>query len=113
MSMPYSAIACTATGMVPEMDPAHASTAFLTAGGGSCFNSTHVGNREPPARLQHPKGLAEDGSLVLGQLDHAVEDHDVDRTVGERNLLDGALEEDRVLPGWATQRIWRSRPMRT
>src|SRR5262249_51368256 len=85
MSMPFSAIARTTTGMVPEMDPAHASTAFLTAGGGSCFTSTHIGNSEPPARLQHPKGPAEDGSLVLGQLDHAVGDHDVDRIVGERN----------------------------
>ena len=31
--------------------------------------------------------------LVAGEVDHAVRDHDVDRVVGERNLLDVALEE--------------------
>src|SRR5438876_7369253 len=32
----------------------------------------HVGNGEAPARLQHPGGLADDPSLVAGEVDHAI-----------------------------------------
>jgi hypothetical protein len=59
--------------------------------------SDHIGDREPATGAQHPGGLAEDPGLVRGEIDHAVRDDDVDRAVGQRNLLDGALEEFDVL----------------
>ena len=46
-----------------------------------------------PPGAKHPEHFREHGRLVCGQIDHAVGDHDVDRGIGQRNVLDGALHE--------------------
>ena len=61
-----------------------------------------VADGEPAAGPQHPRRLAEDGGLVAGEVDHAVGDDHVDRVVGQRDVLDRALDELDVLdPGLA------------
>ena len=57
----------------------------------------HVGDGEAPAGAQDARGLAQHLRLVAGEVDHAVGDHDVDGRVGERQLLDVALDELDVL----------------
>ena len=57
----------------------------------------HVGHGEAPARLEHARGLAQDLLLVAGEVDDAVGDDDVDGGVGQRDLLEVALEELGVL----------------
>jgi hypothetical protein len=52
-----------------------------------------VADPHPAARTQHTGDLAEHNLLVGRQNDHAIGDHDVDRFVVEREVLDGALEE--------------------
>ena len=56
-----------------------------------------VADREAPTGAQDPRRLAEHRGLVGREVDHAVGDHDVDRGVGERNVLDRALQELDVL----------------
>src|SRR5258706_16022691 len=52
-----------------------------------------VRHGEPPARLQHAEGFGEDARLVGGKVDHTVGDDDVDRVVGQRDVLDLATQE--------------------
>jgi hypothetical protein len=52
-----------------------------------------IGDREPAAGAQDARGLGEHLGLVRREVDHAVGDHDVDGRVGERDVLDVALEE--------------------
>jgi hypothetical protein len=60
----------------------------------------HVRDGEPPTGPQHPSGLGEHLGLIAREVDHAVGDHHVDAGVGERQLLEIALEELDVLnPG--------------
>src|SRR5207244_2678756 len=65
--------------------------------GGELPELDHVGDREPAAWLEHPERLADHGALVLREIDDTVGDDHVDRGIGQRHLLDGALEEDGVL----------------
>ena len=61
-----------------------------------------VADGEAAAGPQHPRRLAEDLRLVAGEVDHAVGDDHVDRVVGQRDVLDRALDELDVLdPGLA------------
>ena len=65
-----------------------------------------VGDREPAAGAQHSQGLAEDLVLVRGQVDDAVGDDDVNRVVGQRDVLDAAQQELDVLhPGLGLVRV--------
>ena len=57
----------------------------------------HVGDGEAAAGAQHARGLGEHDALVGGEVDHAVGDDDVDGGVGQRDLLEVALEELDVL----------------
>jgi hypothetical protein len=52
-----------------------------------------IGDRHAPARPQDVRRLAEYPRLVPGQVDDAVGDHDVDARVGQRQLLEVALDE--------------------
>ncbi len=61
--------------------------------GGHWSVSHHVGDREPPSRLEHPEGITQHVRLVGSQVDHAITDDDIDRVCGQRDLLDAALEE--------------------
>ena len=56
-----------------------------------------VRDREAPARLEHAERLGQHAVLVGREVDHAVRDDDVDRVVGQRNVLDLALQELDVL----------------
>jgi hypothetical protein len=58
------------------------------------------------ARPQDARGLAQHPRLVSGEVDDAVGDHDVDGRVGQRDVLDVALDE----LGVARARIRRVRP---
>src|ERR1044072_5561780 len=69
----------------------------LARGGVHVGVGDHVRDGEVPARLQDPRGLADHAALVGGEVDHAVGDHDVDRVVLERDLLDVAFEPMDVL----------------
>ena len=61
-----------------------------------------VADGEAPTGPQDPRRLAEDLRLVAGEVDHAVGDDHVDRVVGQRDVLDRALDELDVLdPGLA------------
>ena len=53
----------------------------------------HVGDGEAAARLQHAERLAQHAVLVGREVDDAVRDDDVDRVVGQRDVLDLALQE--------------------
>ena len=55
----------------------------------------HVGDGEAAAGAQHARGLGDHPRLVAGEVDDAVGDHDVDARVGQRDLLDVALERTR------------------
>src|SRR5262249_22540934 len=57
----------------------------------------HIRYGEAAARLQDAERLAQDLVLVARQIDDAVGDDDVDRVVGQRNVLDLALQELHVL----------------
>jgi hypothetical protein len=59
----------------------------------------HVGDGEPAAGTQHARCFADDPGLVAGEVDHAVGDHDVDAVVGDRHLLEVALDELDVRDG--------------
>src|SRR5690349_4383555 len=50
----------------------------------------HVGDRESPTWLEEAKSFLDHGCLVLGEVDHAVRDEDVDRSVWKRDILDRA-----------------------
>ena len=52
-----------------------------------------VGDGEAAARLEHAEGLAQHAVLVGREVDDAVGDDDVHRVVGQRDVLDLALEE--------------------
>ena len=61
-----------------------------------------VADGEAAAGPQDPGRLAEDLRLVAGEVDDAVGDDHVDRVVGQRHVLDRALDELDVLdPGLA------------
>ena len=53
----------------------------------------HVGDREASAGLQHAGDFSEHLALVGREVDHAIRDHDIDGPVGQRNVLDVALDE--------------------
>jgi len=53
----------------------------------------HVGDPDPASGPQHPEHLGEHRRLVGGQVDHAVRDDHVDRTVGQGHVLDEPLDE--------------------
>ena len=53
----------------------------------------HIGDRQPPTRLQHAERLAEHLRLVRHQVDHAVGDDHVARPVGDRQMLEFAQPE--------------------
>src|SRR6266550_5132186 len=53
----------------------------------------HIGNREPASRPKHPERLFDHSALVLGQVDHAVRDDDIDRSVRQWHILDRPLQE--------------------
>ena len=74
------------------MQPTHSSMLWRTASGTSPRDH-HVGDGEAAAGPQHAEGLAQDAVLVGGEIDDAVGDDDVDGVVGQRNVLDLALEE--------------------
>ena len=52
-----------------------------------------VGDLEPAARLEHTLDLREDRVLVGHEVNHAVRDHDVQRLVRQRELLDQPLPD--------------------
>src|SRR5438094_2303519 len=56
-----------------------------------------VGDGEPATRPKDARGLAEHLGLIAGEIDHAVGDDDVDRAVGQWDLLEIALAELDVL----------------
>ena len=56
-----------------------------------------VADPDPSARPEHAPHLLEHLGLVGGQVDHAVRDDHVDARVGQRDVLDVALEELDVL----------------
>jgi hypothetical protein len=57
----------------------------------------HIGDGETAAGLEHAEGFAQDAILVGGEIDDAVGDDDIDRVVGQGDVLDFALEELDVL----------------
>ena len=76
--------------------PTHKRMLFRISGGNLAARD-HVGNGEAPAGLQHAEGLAQDAVLVRRQVDHAVGNDHVHRVVGQRDVLDLALQELDVL----------------
>ena len=56
-----------------------------------------VGDREAAAGLEHAEGFAQHAILVGREIDHAVGDDHVDGVVGQRDVLDLALQELDVL----------------
>ena len=56
-----------------------------------------VGDREASAGREDARRLAQDAGLVGGEIDDAVGDDDVDAGVGQRDLLQVALDELGVL----------------
>ena len=61
-----------------------------------------IGNRQPPARLQHAKRLAKHLRLVRHQIDHAVREDHIGRVVGDRQMLELAQPEFDI----ARRRSW-------
>ena len=55
-----------------------------------------VADAEPAARAEHPERFGQHAGLVGGQVDHAVGDDDIDVPVGQRDVLDVAVQELRV-----------------
>ena len=76
----------------PAMQPVHACMSALVASSmsGSAITSETA---KPSAGPEHPRGLGQHLGLVAGEVDHAVGDHHVDACVGERELLEVALDE--------------------
>jgi hypothetical protein len=52
-----------------------------------------VADPKAAAGLEHTERLGQHGGLVAGQVDHAVRDDHVDRSAGQRDGLDGAVQE--------------------
>jgi hypothetical protein len=52
-----------------------------------------VADPEPPAGPQHPERLRQRAGLVRGQVDDTVGDHRIDVAVGQRDVLDAAVQE--------------------
>src|SRR5215831_19533433 len=61
--------------------------------GGNFAAYDDVGDRETAARLQNTRSFAEYLILVAGEIDDAIRDDDIDRIVGQRDVLDLTLEE--------------------
>jgi hypothetical protein len=74
-------------------DAARVAAALGSLRRGEVVARDDVAHANPPARAQDAGHLGEHGGLVGGQVDDAVADDDVDRSSGEWNLLDSALEE--------------------
>src|SRR5712671_3319441 len=55
-----------------------------------------VGDREPAARFQQPPGFAEHLRFVSGKIDDAIADHQIGQAIGQRSLLDIALDVSHV-----------------
>src|SRR5690606_3481615 len=64
-----------------------------TVGEGQVVFGDDVGDPEPPAGRQDPKGFGERRGFVGAQVDHAVGDDHVDVVVWVRDLLHVSLEE--------------------
>ena len=76
----------------PATQPIHSSMFFLMTSG-TCSPDHDVGHGEAAAGLQHAERLPQHLVLVARQVDHAVRDDHVHRVVGQRDVLDLALEE--------------------
>ena len=74
-------------GIAPAMQAAHSST-LRRVRSFSGLAADDVGERQPPARPQHARGLGEHACLDRREVDHAVRDHDVEARVVERELVD-------------------------
>lgn len=68
---------------------------ILFAGEGSEGNG--IGHGEPASRAQDPECFAQHRALVFRQVDDAVGDDNIDRSVGKRNVFDGAFQKRGVL----------------
>src|SRR5204863_489733 len=53
----------------------------------------HVGDREPTSWPQDPERFLDDSALVLGEVDDAVGDDDVDSGLRQRDAFDGSLQK--------------------
>ena len=52
-----------------------------------------VADSQPAARAEHPERLGQYAGLVGGQVDHAIGDDHVHVAVGQRDVLDVAVQE--------------------
>ena len=77
--------------MHPTYDPRSARSAGVRR---SSATTSETPRRPPGLRTRAIS--RQDGCLVGGEVDHAVRNHDVDRTCRQRDRFDRALEKDRV-----------------
>ena len=73
----------------PQVDVAHDGLGELVLG-------HDVGDSHPAAGLEHPRDLAENGGLVVAEVDDPVADENVDRLINDRRLFDVAFLEAHV-----------------
>ena len=74
------------------MQPTQSNMLWRTASGTSPRTTTSETAKRPPGS-QHAEGFAQHAVLVGGEIDDAVGDDDVDGVVGQRDVLDFALQE--------------------
>src|SRR5579862_1743407 len=58
---------------------------------GQLGEKNDIADRKPSVRLEHTMNLAKHSGLIRAEIDHAVADHEVDRTILHWKLLDVAF----------------------